>query len=422
MPRVRPSTIGALLAMVLPALSLGDEAGRDSTPAAPAASGGGLGGPSSVSAQITQDADQAQAPGVPSVVPRSDPVADGLDRLDGAVGLRLGFDYNALYQWVSRSPASQNAAAQAIRLYGTWTLVNRGMPDPGYLVFKGEYRGTLGTALSPQALGTAAGYAGTTATTFSDAGLLLTNLFWNQSFWDNRFAFVAGVVDVTDYVDVYALVSPWTDFNNLSFSTNPTIPSPNQGLGAAVRVAITPSFYFLGGMADANGNPHDSAGMFESFFGAHEYFFHAELGWVGSFAARYSENVHVTLWGQMPREAQGIDRGLGVTISASETFGGRWTPFLRAGFSDGGGPFLDRMVSTGVGILLDERGDFAGFGAGWGRAPGSSANQLTFETYVRVPVLRHLQIVPDAQFIVNPANAPGEGSLWFLGAKLRLAY
>jgi carbohydrate-selective porin OprB len=33
---------------------------------------------------------------------------------------------------------------------------------------------------------------------FSDAGWLLTNLFWHQSFFENRVAFVAGIVDTTD--------------------------------------------------------------------------------------------------------------------------------------------------------------------------------------------------------------------------------
>jgi porin len=83
----------------------------------------------------------------------------------------------------------------------------------------------------------------------------LTNLYWSQRFLDNRLAFVAGVVDVTDYVDVYGLVNVWTDFNSYAFSTNPTIYTPDQGLGAALRVMPTENVYILGDIADANGNP-----------------------------------------------------------------------------------------------------------------------------------------------------------------------
>lgn len=62
---------------------------------------------------------------------------------------------------------------------------------------------------------------------FSDIGWALTNLYWEQHLWGNRVALVGGVVDSTDYVDVYGLVNPWADFSNLAFSTDPTIPAPN---------------------------------------------------------------------------------------------------------------------------------------------------------------------------------------------------
>ena len=69
---------------------------------------------------------------------------------------------------------------------------------------------------------------------------------------NNGLAFVGGIVDVTDYRDVYGLVNPWTDFNNFAFTTNPTIPAPDQGLGAAVRFSTAENFYIVAGMADAN--------------------------------------------------------------------------------------------------------------------------------------------------------------------------
>jgi porin len=107
---------------------------------------------------------------------------------------------------------------------GPSSVPSQGAADAGSLVFKAEYRGKLGTSLSPQALGPTLGYAGLTAVALSDADAPLTNFHWTQAFADNRFAVIAGVVDVTDHLDVYALVNPWTEFNNLSFSTNPTIP------------------------------------------------------------------------------------------------------------------------------------------------------------------------------------------------------
>lgn len=389
--------------------------------ALPAQTTPSLSGPSSVPAQIDADR-RVPAPAELAAEPWYVQLQRGREALERDHGLSLGADYNALYQHASRSPVDDHAAGNVFRLYGNWTLVNRGANDRGSLVFKGEYRGRLGTPIAPQALGPIVGYAGLTAVSFSDAGWVLTNLFWTQHLADNRFGFNVGVVDVTDYLDVYGLVNPWTEFNNLMFSTNPTIAAPNQGLGAAMRWSFTPNTYFLGGLADANGNPHDPGGFFNSFFDVREYFYHAEVGWVASYDKRYSDNVHVSVWQQDPRKAAGVGRGRGVAFSASRMLNERWNPFFRAGYSDGGGAIVDRAVSAGLGYQLRGSDDFVGFGASWARAPGKRENQYTFEAYYRWQPFKHLQIVPDAQYIVNPANSPSTNSLWILGMRLRAAF
>jgi len=381
-----------------------------------------LGGPGSVSSQIrTDDRAREESGAIPTEAPVQ-PFERARQTLERDYGLQLGGDYNALYQHATRSLGKNDAAGNVFRLYGHWTPINRGTPDAGSLVFKGEYRGKLGTSIPPQMLGPSAGYAGLTAPTFSDAGGVLTNLYWTQAFAGNRFAFNAGVVDVTDYLDVYGLVNVWTDFNNLSFSTNPTIAAPSQGLGAVVRWMFTPNYYVVGGLADANGDPHRPGDFFKSFFDDREFFYHAEFGWIESWDKRYSDNVHVSFWGQDPRETAGIGRGKGFTLSASRTVNKRWLPFFRAGYSDGGGALVDRSIGAGIGYQVNERNDYVGFGAAWARSPGSDENQYTFEMYYRLQLLRQVQLVPDVQYIVNPANNPSTNSLWVVGLRLRAAF
>lgn len=60
---------------------------------------------------------------------------------------------------------------------------------------------------------------------------------------------MAGVVDVTDYINTYALNDSWTHF-----------------LAGA-------------GIADANGDPTDPGNSLSSFFDTGEYFTHAEISW-----------------------------------------------------------------------------------------------------------------------------------------------
>ena len=92
------------------------------------------------------------------------------------------------------------------------------------------------------------------------------------------------------------MVNPWSSFSNLAFLTNPTIPAPNQGLGAAFGAMASDNIYIVGGLADTNGDPTKPGKMFNSFFSDQEYFTHLEVGWVSSYDRRYFDNIHLTAW------------------------------------------------------------------------------------------------------------------------------
>lgn len=196
-----------------------------------------LEGPSSVGGQLSKDRKVKEA-FFPS--PRlSERYFRFKNRVEEEYGFSFGFDFNALFQAARDSLREDKAAGGVFRAYGQWTLVGKDSENTGTLIYKVENRHRLGTDIAPKGLGSEIGYAGLTAVTFSDIGWALTNLYWSQHLLDNRLAFVGGIVDVTDYIDVYGLVNPWTDFNNYAFTTNPTIPAPDQGLGAALRVMPT---------------------------------------------------------------------------------------------------------------------------------------------------------------------------------------
>ncbi|MFM1817100.1 MAG: hypothetical protein RLZ98_3795, partial [Pseudomonadota bacterium] len=278
-----------------------------------------FGGPGSVGGQIQSDA----GPKTPVVRLDAAPAAqrsyhDFKQRVREEYGLAFGIDYNLLFQHASNSPGEENAASGALRLFGSWQLLGQGSDHPGSIEFKVENRHRLGTDIAPQALGGEVGYAGLTAVTFSDAGSLLTNLYWHQSLQNDRFAYVVGIVDVTDYVGVYGLVNPWADFLNLAFSTDPTIPAPDQGFGAAIRWRFADHYYVLAGLADANGDPGDPWDSVDAFFDDGEAFKHIEVGWYGSWETRIENNVHLTLWQVDERTEAGIADGWGAAFSYSK--------------------------------------------------------------------------------------------------------
>jgi porin len=342
-------------------------------------------------------------------------------------GIRYGVDYNTLFQAASESSGEDAAAGGVFRLFGTWTLLETDAGGTGFLTFKAENRHRLGTEIAPQPLGGEFGYVGLTGLLFSDAGTLLTNLYWEQSLAGNRFAYVVGIVDTTDYVDVYGLVNPWTDFSNLAFSTDPTIALPNQGLGTALRWRLGENYYVVAGAADANGDPASPLDSFDSFFDQGEYFKHVEVGRYGTWDSRFDDNVHVTLWQVDRRSEADVPSGWGAAFSVSQPITERWLTFLRLGYGDGGGALLDRSVSAGAAYRpADNRGTL-GFGINWGRPNrdlfGADAqDQYTAEAYYRLQVGTHLSFTPDLQLVKDPALDPERDFVWVVGLRARVFF
>ena len=179
-------------------------------------------------------------------------------------GLQFNIDESMFYQVATDSPGETEAASGLVRFYGQWELFGRGTNHPGMLVFKGEKPTSDGLGITPFDLGFEAGSILPTGTFFSEFDFGVTNFYWKQYLFDRQLAVAVGKIDVTDFIDVYALMNPLTHFINLAFSTNPTIAVPNHGLGVAAGGMLTDRLYMQGGFADANGQPTLSG--FDTFF------------------------------------------------------------------------------------------------------------------------------------------------------------
>jgi porin len=242
---------------------------------------------------------------------------------------------------------------------------------------------------------------------------------------NNRLAFSVGIVDVTDYVDIYGLVNPWTDFSNLAFSNGPTIPAPSQGLGGALYVRPTENLYVLGGIADANGNPNEPGDFFDSFFDDAEYFTHVEVGWISSWEKRFNDNIHLTAWHVDEREQAHVSDGWGVAFSFSKLIEDAWEPFFRAGYAKDGGALWEGSISAGVGYHIRKKGDTIGLGLNWSNPNEDTVgpdmeDQYTAEVYYRWQVLKPLTITPDLQLLMNPALNSDENVIAIFGLRVRI--
>jgi porin len=415
-----------------PAAVAADEASAEESVATDAGDGDdagqlSFGGPGSTASQILSDEQLGKQDCQKGLASHLRLYCDFKKALHRENGIRFGVDYNALIQGASESPGEDLAAGGVFRLFGTWTLLDPDAGGTGFLTFKAENRHRLGTAIAPQALGGEFGYVGLTALPFGDAGTVLTNFYWEQSLLADRLAYVFGIVDVTDYVSVYGLVNPWTDFSNLVFSTDPTIPVPDQGLGTAVRRRFGRNYYVVAGLADANGDPSDPLDAFDSFFGEGELFKHVEVGRYGAWEDRVDDNVHLTLWQVDERTEAAIPSGWGAALSFSTTLHERWLTFLRLGYGDGGGALLERSISTGVAHRKASGRGVFGLGVNWGRPNhdlfGADAqDQYTLEAYYRLQLGTHMSITPDIQVVKDPALGPGQDVVWVVGLRARVFF
>ena len=341
-------------------------------------------------------------------------------RVREETGLAFGLNYTALSQWASESPAQDQAAGGIFEFLGTWTLINRGGRNTGSLVFKIEHRHKLGTDISPLLLGFVVGSALPTVVKFNDFGWGVTNFYWQQRFVGGRAVLMVGVLDPTDDLDVYAAINPLTSFVNFQFSTNPTIPVPDQGLGIAFGMMVTENIYFIAGLADANGNATRAG--FDTFFDDREYLTSLEVGWTPSFERRFFDKFSLMAWHQDARQTAGVPEGWGIVGTAEWFIKDKFLPFLRAGWADGGAGLLRAAISTGVGIYIKTRG-LVGVGIGWGDPSDSTARQqYTIEAFYRLQLAQNLALTPDFQVIIDPANNPAQDVIFLFALRLRITF
>jgi porin len=343
-------------------------------------------------------------------------------------GFSIGLDYTAVGLSSSEKGASgeDNAGSGMLRIFGSWDLAGRGTKNTGALAYKLEHRHSY-TDVSIKDFGFDQGYVGLIEPPFSDQGTRWTNLYWRQRLNEGRATIVAGMIDVTDFVNVYALASPWTGFMNFAFSTgSASMFIPNDAaFGVAGGAMLNDNIFLIGNLANAYTDSTDPFETVGDFFSENEYFSSIELGWTRSQGRIYQDNMHVTLWHvdeSLPAETPG---GWGVAFNYSRSLNDdKLMPFIRGGYADEGGTLLQKSLSVGLGYSM--KSGQLGVAANWGQPNEDSFgpdldNQTVFEAYYRWQLTEQFALTPDIQYLIDPALNPEHDSLWVFGLRARLA-
>ena len=385
-----------------------------------------FGGPGSVPGQLADDARNTE-----SLTGRTlnEDYFDWKDRLREDYGLSFTIDYSAAFTTVSNTLGEEDSfGSGAIRFFGQWDLVGRESGNTGSFIWKIENRHKY-TDIPPSGTASEIGYAGSILPVFSDQGGRLTNLYWKQNLNQGRLEIVAGMIDTTDWVDLYALAAPWTGFFNFAMATGGAamdLPD-NAALGVYVNAMLTDNLYVIGGVADRNADSSHPFDGFDTFFNDREYTSTIELGWTTSPDRFYFDNTHITYWHADERKVAGVPGGWGLSFSYEHSFDDRWLPFFRAGYAKDGGTILQKTIGAGFGHHWGENNSLLGFGINWGEPNEDTYgegldDQYTFELFCRLQVMKNLQITPDIQYIIDPALNLEADHSWVLGLRARLIF
>ena len=375
-------------------------------------SGPGFGGPNAVENQIDTDFGEDWD--------------DWKQNLKDDFGIVLSVDYTGVLLTANETFSDNTGAGGIARIFGTFDLFN---VENGMLVWKFEHRHAYGsTSPFDFSLGQI-GYVGLQEPPFNDTDFRTQNLYWRQRMNGGRSVLIAGVLDATDYLDAFALASPWLHFMNFAFSTgSATIGLPNDAaVGVAYGTMLNDNFYLIAGLTDTNGDPSDPFKGFDNFFSDNEYFTSIELGYTSSQERIIFDNYHVTLWHKDRQAAASIPSGWGFAFSASRYLNDNLMPFVRGGYAEDAGSLLQKSLSLGIGYQTEAFDGLLGAAFNWGEpnettfAPGLD-DQYALEMFYRVPMSRRLALTVDTQYIKDPAINPFESSIWMFNLRGRVAF
>lgn len=369
-----------------------------------------IAGPTSVEYQLEND---ARSNSKSSFWYALDSLDQKKKRFTDKTGFSIGVDYNSQIMGATETIGDDVGASGVFRVFGKWNLAGRNTPHEGGLIYKIEHRHKY-TDLPLREWGLAGvGYAGFLQSVYNDQNWRVTNLYWRQTFGTNKVVMYAGFLDVTDWTDVFALASPWSGFNNLAFATSSGTMGglyPDGSLGVMVSTWLTDNVYAVAGMIDANGTATEFYKGFDTFFNDFETLKTLEVGYTPGLESVFFQNAHITLW--QVDETAAAASGWGVIGSLSWGVG-NWFPYLRGGWSDGGGSsFYTASISTGIGYNIGGPNTL-GIGLNWNKPNeavfgGGLKDQYLSEIFYKWQVTHHSELTPSIQLLGNPALNPNK--------------
>jgi porin len=282
----------------------------------------------------------------------------------------------------------------------------------------------------------------------------VTELWYQQSLSEGRFQFRVGKIDLTGTFECRGCGASFdgnqfandetAQFLNAALVNNPSIPFPDNGLGAMVYVEAVPGWYVSAGIADAQADARETG--FNTAFRDEDYFLSIyEAGCVADWPSGRGPlrgTYRAGLWyDPQPKDrldGTGSERDdLGFYASCDQVLLRESDDpddaqglglFARFGWADEDLNEIRRFWSAGLqyqGAIPGRDDDVCAVGVAQGRlsrdAGFAEGHETVIEAYYRVAVAPWLDLTPSVQHVINPGGG-GTDDATLVGLRFQASF
>lgn len=358
-----------------------------------------------------------------SIIPYGIPQAyfDFKDSLYNKTGLKIGADYQMLYQ-VASSTLSDSIHNIALgHWYGiaaSWTY-KRGKNFEGSFVVSAHQRTNIGNNAVPALFGLENLGSIWTNIEFTFWKFTFENLYWEQRIMKDRFLFRVGNLGANAILNPMRFKDAKTSFTSSPFAFHEAIPYGTFGFGLTFKLKLLKDkeLYIVGTLNDMNGDPN-KLGLDWSTFGRGEYFYGFEIGNYWKRSKDDYDHLHINAFYADKRSEHSPEslpnkEGWGFRVYGSKQVN-KWVAFGGYTFNTAqGGAFgvtlAKQTVTAGVaytkpinipgevalGLMFLQTNDEIS-------ALSSARNQYGFELYWKLLLTPNLWLTPGMQLVIDP--------------------
>ena len=249
---------------------------------------------------------------------------------------------------------------------------------------------------------------------------LLRQLWWRKKYADDKVTLTLGKLHQPSYYNRNAYAgNARTYFLSNAFSRNPNRLTPQDGLGANVKIKPNDDFYITAGFGDANADTRNSA--FKTF-GYGEIFSAVEFGFTPNIANLGRGNYRITGWhNDTSEESEG---GFGLALSFDQEIGKNTGLFARYGYAEPETQIIQNYLAGGFVIRnpWQIEGGLLGAGLSWDSTSDTSRDEMALEIFYRAQATKLLQITPSLLLVFDATQSNKTDPVAVLGLRARVLY